>query len=62
MGVRCEGRISATISNLGIIQASDSNLTGLSEGELDTGPKVFELGFRPGAVSIAGSYIIDDHG
>lgn len=40
--------IATVISNQGIIQASDSNLTS-SRGPVKTGPKVFRLGFVNGA-------------
>jgi hypothetical protein len=50
--------ISTVISNLGIIQASDSNLTS-ERKSAGTGRKVFRLGFAHGALSIAGSYSVD---
>src|SRR4029079_12137383 len=48
--------ITTFISNLGIIQASDSNLTSNIGVSIDTGPKVFSLGFADGAVAFAGNY------
>jgi hypothetical protein len=49
--------ICTVISNLGIIQASDSNLSG--EGvAAGTGPKVFRLGFADGALAVAGAYSV----
>ncbi|MDO0934463.1 hypothetical protein QQY66_23320 [Streptomyces sp. DG2A-72] len=47
--------ISTAICKYGIIQASDSHLTG-STGEVTAGPKVFRLGFCQGALSLAGTY------
>jgi hypothetical protein len=49
--------IITTISNLGIVQASDSNLTAGSKfaGE---GTKLFRLDFCSGAIALAGSYDI----
>lgn len=47
--------IATTISQQGIIHASDSNLTSPS-GAITTGKKVFRLGFVEGAVSVAGAY------
>lgn len=49
--------IATVICNLGIIQASDSNLTS-SRGPVGTGPKVFRLGFADGAISLAGAYAV----
>jgi hypothetical protein len=49
--------IATIISSHGIIQASDSNLTG-SPGLVDTGPKVFNLGFANAALSFAGAYAV----
>jgi hypothetical protein len=46
--------IVTSISKLGIIQASDSNLTG--GGAVRAGRKVFQLDFVPGALAIAGTY------
>lgn len=47
--------IATTISQHGIIHASDSNLTSPS-GAVAVGKKVFKLGFVKGAVSVAGAY------
>ena len=56
--------IVTVIGNLGILQVSDSNLTSRDSAGLDrpygTGKKVYELGFCPGAVALAGSYGIQD--
>jgi hypothetical protein len=49
--------IATVISNLGIIQASDSNLTD-SAGLVDEGQKVFSLGFADGALALAGTYAV----
>lgn len=49
--------IVTSISNLGIIQASDSNLT-VGGGGTMAGPKVFSLGFTPAALSLAGTYSV----
>lgn len=49
--------IATIICNHGIIQASDSNLTG-SSGSVGTGPKVFRLGFSNGALALAGAYTV----
>ena len=49
--------IATVISNQGIIQASDSNLTGPGQS-VGTGPKVFRLGFADGAISLAGAYAV----
>jgi hypothetical protein len=50
--------ICTAISNFGLIQASDSNLTGRS-GAAGGGQKVFSLGFVPGALALAGNYRVD---
>src|SRR5690242_20247773 len=49
--------IGTVICNQGIIQASDSYLTG-SRGQVGTGPKVFRLGFADGALALAGTYTV----
>jgi hypothetical protein len=49
--------IATVISNLGIIQASDSNLT-RSRGPVGTGLKAFRLGFADGALALAGAYSV----
>src|SRR6266704_3330599 len=49
--------IATVISNHGIIQASDSNLTS-SSGSVGAGPKVFRLGFADGALALAGAYAV----
>jgi len=51
--------IVTTISNLGIIQASDSNIT-IDNLPGGTGQKIFPLGFCPGALALSGSYGIDE--
>ena len=52
--------IVTVIGSLGILQVSDSNLTSRDSAGLDrpfgTGKKVYELGFCPGALALAGSY------
>jgi hypothetical protein len=49
--------IATVISNQGIIQASDSNLTAPGQ-PVGTGPKIFNLGFADGAISLAGAYAV----
>jgi hypothetical protein len=49
--------ISTVVSNYGIIQASDSNLTG-ARGAAGAGRKVFTVDFASAALSIAGSYSV----
>jgi hypothetical protein len=49
--------ICTVISDLGIIQASDSNLTARG-GAVRHGPKVFPLTFGPGALALAGRYSV----
>jgi len=48
--------IVTVISNLGIIQVSDSNITSAAGKLLKPGAKVFSIPFARGALSIAGSY------
>lgn len=48
--------IVTTISDLGILQASDSNLTDKVGRPAGKGKKVFPLGFCAGALALAGSY------
>lgn len=50
--------IVTTISDLGILQASDSNLTTVGGAPAGIGRKVFLLPFCRGALSLAGSYSI----
>ncbi len=54
--------IVTTISNLGILQASDSNLTAVDRSgritAAGTGQKVFRLDFCSGALALAGSYAV----
>ncbi len=50
--------ISTVISNSGIVQASDSNLTGGGGTAAGTGPKVFRLDFAPAALALAGVYSV----
>lgn len=45
------------ISNYGIIQAADSNLSD-DDGPAGTGQKVFRLGFTDAALSLAGAYSV----
>jgi hypothetical protein len=54
--------IVTTISSLGILQASDSNLTYVTPAGLTmggSGKKVFSLGFCPGALALAGTYSLN---
>lgn len=48
--------IVTAVSDLGILQISDSNLTHDDGALAGVGPKVFPLGFCPGALALAGSY------
>jgi hypothetical protein len=52
--------IVTNISRLGILQASDSNLTNDRTGHVAEGRKVFPLGFCSGALALAGSYQVAD--
>jgi len=54
--------IVTTISDLGILQMSDSNLTNKDGSFAGTGRKVYPLGFCPGALAVAGSYDINGVG
>jgi len=54
--------IVTTVSHLGILQISDSNLTHEPGDLAGTGPKVFRLGFCPGALALAGSYDLNGVG
>ncbi|MFJ3419610.1 hypothetical protein ACIPN8_25050 [Streptomyces sp. NPDC086082] len=47
--------IVTVICNQGIIQASDSHLT-YPSGRVESGPKVFKLGFADGVLALAGAY------
>ena len=49
--------IATAICNLGIVHASDSNLTGGSEPAVP-GQKLFELNFANGAVAVAGRFSV----
>ena len=51
--------IAPTISDLGIVQASDSNLTDSQGNLVGTGDKLFRLGFCPGVLALAGTYVIN---
>jgi hypothetical protein len=48
--------IVSIISDHGLIQASDSNLTGSASSGASFGKKVFRLGFGRGALALAGMY------
>jgi hypothetical protein len=50
------------ISDLGVLQLSDSNLTMEGEPGASFGPKVFELPFCHGALGLAGSYDLPSGG
>jgi hypothetical protein len=50
--------IATVISKYGIVQASDSNLSG-ETGSVATGKKVFPLGFTNGALALAGASSVD---
>jgi hypothetical protein len=54
--------IVTVIRDFGMLQAADSNVTNRDSAGRDsaggTGKKVYELGFCPGAVALAGSYLI----
>jgi len=49
--------IYTVISNLGIVQASDSNLTG-DGGTVDLGPKLFQVGIGNAVLALAGTYSV----
>lgn len=48
--------INTIVSNYGLIQASDSNITRSDSAEPTSGPKVFQLGFINAALALAGTY------
>jgi hypothetical protein len=48
--------INTIVSNYGLIQASDSNITRSDSAEPTSGPKVFQLGFTNAALALAGTY------
>jgi hypothetical protein len=48
--------ITTIVSNYGLIQASDSNITRSDSTEAKPGQKVFRLGFADAALSLAGTY------
>jgi hypothetical protein len=50
--------INSIVSDHGLIQASDSNLTSLYSSNAVPGPKVFRLGFADGALAVAGVYSV----
>jgi hypothetical protein len=52
--------IKTVISNFGIIQASDSNVTRSDSKEATSDPKVFPLGFCDAALAYAGTYRIGE--
>jgi hypothetical protein len=50
--------INSIISDHGLIQASDSNLTQPGSSQATPGQKVFHLGFSDGALALAGNYSV----
>lgn len=48
--------ITTIISNFGLIQASDSNVTRADSSQATTDPKVFPLATLPAALALAGTY------
>jgi hypothetical protein len=48
--------IISIVSDHGLIQASDSNVTRPDSSDASSGPKVFPLGFTDGALALAGTY------
>jgi hypothetical protein len=50
--------IVSIISDFGLIQASDSNLTASGFSTASPGTKVFPLGFNAGALALAGTYSV----
>jgi hypothetical protein len=50
--------IISIVSDHGLIQASDSNLTRSGSSVASPGPKVFPLGFTNGALALAGTYSV----
>jgi hypothetical protein len=52
--------INTIISNYGLIQASDSNITRLGSAVPTPGQKVFQLGFTNAALALAGTYGVGD--
>lgn len=48
--------IVTVVSDYGLIQASDSNITREDASEPVAGRKVFRLGFVEGALALAGTY------
>ena len=52
--------ITTIISNFGLIQASDSNITRSDAAEPTPGPKVFRLQFVDAALALAGTYRVGD--
>jgi hypothetical protein len=50
--------IVTAITEMGILQVSDSNLTSVVDYRTSTGKKVFQLGFCPGALALSGSYSV----
>jgi hypothetical protein len=54
--------ITTIVSNYGLIQASDSNITRSDSAEPRSGPKVFHLGFTDAALALAGTYEVGSQG
>ena len=52
--------IISIVSDHGLIQASDSNVTRPGSSEASSAPKVFPLGFTDGALALAGTYMAGD--
>lgn len=48
--------INSIVSDHGLIQASDSNVTRPGSSKASSAPKVFPLGFTDGALALAGTY------
>ncbi len=48
--------INSIVSDHGLIQASDSNVTRPGSSDASSDPKVFPLGFTDGALALAGTY------
>jgi hypothetical protein len=48
--------IVSVVSNLGLVQASDSNVTSPGSSNPSSDPKVFDLRFATGALALAGTY------
>jgi hypothetical protein len=53
--------ILSVVSNLGLVQASDSNVTTFGSSSVRSDPKVFDLDFAIGALALAGTYRVGGH-